>query len=102
MRLVELAHRIDSVFNLIGAQMLVAREGDDAGRLALGFRKIPFFVSERREALLKMQRDGIVNFGLDAAVDEMLEQPVAVFRFDHIEMIHPPDVGTPRGNSNPT
>src|SRR5439155_8443125 len=56
----------------------VDRQGERSARRSLGFGEVTNPVSQIREALLKVERDGIVNFSADPTSSQMLSQRFAI------------------------
>ena len=72
--------RRDHMRHLRLLQFRIDRQRQRFAGGALGLRKIPGPVSQVCEALLQMQRHGIVDFSADAAFGEAMLQRVAALR----------------------
>src|ERR1700761_9124555 len=97
--IVELPYGIEHAVLLRTGQMLIDRKTDDFAGVAIGDRKTPGWIAEMFQSLLLIQRDRIVDLGLDAMVEAILIERIARFGEQHVEMIDVPHVGTPRRHS---
>src|ERR1700744_6400064 len=92
--IVELPYGIEHAILLRAGQMLIHRKTDHLTRMPVGDRKTPRRIAEMLKALLLIERDRVVDFGLDAVVETILIERVALFGEQHVEMIDMPHVGT--------
>lgn len=74
----EAADGLDDVDLLLFGQLGVHREGEGLAGGALGLGEVAGPVAEVAEALLEVERDGVVNLGADAVGAEVRDERVAV------------------------
>jgi hypothetical protein len=77
MRIQELANRADDEPLLLVGELGVKRQRNGLTRGGFGVGKITRRVTQRREARLQVERDGVVDLGADLARREIVAQRVA-------------------------
>src|SRR3978361_2375370 len=80
----ERADLVGADLNLRLRQMLVDRQRDDGLAVTLTDWEVACLVAEPASRRLEVQGDGVVNLDLDAVVDEVLVEGVAVHCLDHV------------------
>src|SRR5690348_9694654 len=68
-------------------EVLIDRKADHLPGMAVGNREAPGGIAQMSQALLPIERDRIVDLGLDAVIETVSIELVASFGEHHVEMV---------------
>ena len=76
--------------------MLIHREADHFPRMTVGHGETACGIAEMLEAFLPIERNRIMDLGLDAVVEAILIERIALLGEHHVEMVDVPHIGAAR------